>query len=107
MLLILNVGLFISVLEIKWNSLHTSILDGKTDILHNFLIRSESVDETEEPSQEEKTEEKKIRLAFFLDSYQSFCSPDIGETLLHAAAKVNDSKAVKSLLLSGADPCVL
>ena len=98
---------FVLVLEIKWNSLHTSILDKKTeDTLHNFLIRSESIDENEEPS-EEKTEEKKIRLAFFLESYQNFCSPDHGETLLHAAARLNDNKAVKSLLLSGADPCVL
>lgn len=94
------------VLEIKWNSLHTLILDGKTDALHSFLFRSESIDENEESS-EEKTVEKKTRLAFFLERYQSFCSPDQGETLLHAAAKLNDSKAVKSLLMSGADPCVL
>lgn len=97
--------MFFSVLEIKWNSLYQSIIEGKTAVLHGFLIRSDSVGETE--SCEADVDEKKLRMGFLLDGYQSVCSPDIGETLLHAASKLNNTKAVKSLLMSGANPCIL
>jgi len=48
-----------------------------------------------------------LREKFLADGRINFCSPDYGETLLHAAVTKEYNRLIKTLLMFGADPCIL
>jgi len=91
----------LNAFEIQWNKLHKSIIDGKQEILTTFLIPADL-----DNSDNVDTDERKLRFAFLINGYLDFISPDLEETLLHAASKQNNNEAIHCLLECGADPCV-